>query len=76
MIVLSRYQLDLITPGISPWEAMFLKQIRHMPNFLIKPRGLPHRGHRLYARTLNFGFRVACTIFDFLAKIFLRAFTA
>ena len=27
------YQLDLITPGISPFEASFLRQILHMSNF-------------------------------------------
>jgi hypothetical protein len=28
------YQLDLITPGISPLKAMERKQIRQIPNFL------------------------------------------
>jgi hypothetical protein len=27
-----RYQLDLITPGNLPWDAMLLKQMRQMPN--------------------------------------------
>jgi hypothetical protein len=28
------YQLDFTTPGSSPLEAMFLKQIRQIPNVL------------------------------------------
>ena len=38
-----------------------------MPNFLMYPLGLPHRWHRLYFRTLNFGFLFAFTISAFLA---------
>jgi hypothetical protein len=49
--LLDVYQLDLITPGNFPWDAMLRKQIRQMPNFLKNPRGLPHSGQRLYART-------------------------
>ena len=41
------YQLDLVTPVISPRNAKSLKQIRQMPNFLIKARGLPQSGHLL-----------------------------
>jgi hypothetical protein len=41
------YQLDLTTPGSCPSEARFRKQIRQIPNFLIKPRGRPHIGQRL-----------------------------
>jgi hypothetical protein len=44
---LSNYQLDLTTPGISPLEAIFLKQIRHIPNFLRNARLLPQIGHLL-----------------------------
>jgi len=62
------YQLDLITPGNFPWDAMFRKQIRQIPNFLINARGRPHKGHRLYARTLNFGFRCAFMRNAVLAK--------
>jgi len=29
----ARYQLDLMTPGNLPMEAMFRKQIRQTPNF-------------------------------------------
>jgi hypothetical protein len=62
------YQLDLVTPVISPLDANLRKQIRHTPNFLIKALGRPHSGHRLYLRTANFGFRPAFAIIDFLAK--------
>jgi hypothetical protein len=65
---LSNYQLDLTTPGISPREAIFLKQIRHMPNFLRNARLLPQMGHLLYARVVNFCFLIAFAISDFLAK--------
>jgi len=30
----SGYQLALVTPGISPLNERFLKQMRHMPNLL------------------------------------------
>jgi hypothetical protein len=52
-----RHQLDLITPGISPWSARFLKQIRHMSNLRMYPRGLPQMGQRLRYRTLKRSFR-------------------
>jgi hypothetical protein len=45
--VIGDYQLDLITPGNFPWDAMLRKQIRQMPNFLKNPRDLPHNGQRL-----------------------------
>jgi len=41
------YQLDLQTPGSFPLEARSRKQIRQIPNFLIKALGRPHIGHRL-----------------------------
>ncbi|CAB5087832.1 hypothetical protein D3OALGA1CA_699 [Olavius algarvensis associated proteobacterium Delta 3] len=41
------YQLDLITPGNCPSDAIFLKQMRHMPNFRIYALGRPQIGHRL-----------------------------
>ncbi len=61
------YQLDLITPGISPWRAIFRKQSRQIPNRRIKARGRPQMGQRLYLRVLNFGSRLALAISDFLA---------
>ena len=62
------YQLDLTTPGSLPSEARVLKQILHIPNFLRNPLGLPHIGHLLYFRTLNFGFLIALTIKADFAK--------
>jgi hypothetical protein len=63
------YQDDLVTPGSLPSEAKVLKQILQIPAFLINALGLPHRGHRLYARTANLGFRFAFAISAFLAKL-------
>jgi len=65
----SIYQLALITPGISPLSALFLKQILHISNFRKYPRDRPQRGQRWYVRTLNFGFLVAFAIKDFFAII-------
>jgi hypothetical protein len=45
------YQLDFVTPGIWPSSASFRKQIRHKPNFRMKPRGRPHRSQRFRCRT-------------------------
>ena len=39
-----------------------------MPNLRINARGLPHKGHRLYALTLNLGLRCAFMRNDVLAK--------
>jgi hypothetical protein len=61
------YQLDLVTPVISPREARFRKQIRQTPNFRKKARGRPQILQRLYIRTSNFGFRLLFAMRDFLA---------
>lgn len=61
------YQLDLMTPGISPFKAMLRKQMRQMPNLRKKARGRPHKGQRWYFCTLNLGVRFALAINDFLA---------
>jgi len=50
-------------------EAMDRKQIRQMPNFLIKALGRPHMGHRLYFLVLNLGSLLAFTTNAVLAKI-------
>jgi hypothetical protein len=63
------YQLALITPGISPLSALFLKQILHMSNFLRYPRDRPQSGQRWYPRTLNLGALDAFAIKDFFAII-------
>src|SRR5699024_7089954 len=46
---------------------MSRKQIRHRPNFRKTARARPHREHRVYARTPNFGFRCDLTTSAFLA---------
>jgi len=55
-LILGFYQLLLVTPGINPLLAASRKQMRHRPNFLIKPCLRPHLKHRRTARDLNFGF--------------------
>jgi hypothetical protein len=44
--------------------------MRQMPNFRMNARDLPHIGHRLYALTLNFGFRFTFSLSDFFATAF------
>jgi hypothetical protein len=61
------YQLDLVTPGISPRNALSRKQMRHIPNFLRKARGRPQMLQRLYPRTANFGSLFCLATNDFLA---------
>jgi hypothetical protein len=61
------YQLDLVTPGISVFEANSLKQMRQMPKSLIKPWLRPQRQHRLTILVENFGFLLALTIKAVLA---------
>lgn len=43
--------------------------MRHIWNFRRKALGRPQSGHRLCCRTLNFGLRVAATIFEVFATI-------
>src|SRR5215210_6248368 len=54
-------------PGISPACDMSRKQIRHKPNFRYTDRARPHRRHRVYARTPNFGLRACFWINAFFA---------
>src|SRR6266496_5423687 len=61
------YQLDLMTPVISPCSARLRKQRRHIWNFRRNARGRPHSGQRLYWRTGNFSLRLACAILESLA---------
>jgi argonaute-like protein implicated in RNA metabolism and viral defense len=61
------YQLDLITPGISPRSANPRKHSRHTPNFRRNARGRPHSLQRLCLRLLNFGFRASLTLFAVVA---------
>src|SRR3989344_7413978 len=65
------YQLDLVTPGISPLLANSLKHILQRPNFLIKPCLLPHLKQRLCSRVENFGFICAFASCDVLAIMLL-----
>jgi hypothetical protein len=63
----SRYQLDLTTPGISPLSASERKHKRQTPNLRKNPRGRPQSWHRLCLRQLNFGFRASFTLFAVVA---------
>jgi len=40
-IIKLNYQLALVTPGISPRNALSLKHILHIPNLRRNARGLP-----------------------------------
>src|ERR1051325_8872533 len=64
------YQLDLVMPGIRPLWAISRMQMRHSPHRRNTPRALPQTLQRVYPRTANFGFRLAFTINDVLAKLF------
>ena len=44
------YQLDFVTPGISPCKANRRKSMRDMPNRLRNPRVRPERRHRFLTR--------------------------
>jgi hypothetical protein len=63
----SSYQLDLVTPGISPFSAKLRKHSRQTPNFRRNARGRPHSWQRLCLRLLNFGFRASFTRFAVVA---------
>jgi hypothetical protein len=63
------YQLDFVTPGISPDKARLRKQMRHNWNFLRYPRGRPQRRQRLCPRTWNFGFCFALAIMQVFATL-------
>lgn len=43
-------------PGISPLDALSLKQIRQTPNLRKYPRLLPQSAQRFLSRVLNFSF--------------------
>jgi len=61
------HQLDLITPGISPFRASARKHKRQTANFRRNPRGRPQSWQRLCLRLLNFGFRASFTRFAVVA---------
>jgi hypothetical protein len=54
-------------PGIEPWCASSRRQMRQRPNLRKTARGLPHRLHRVYARTLKRDGRDCLILSDFLA---------
>ncbi len=66
------YQLDFVTPGISPLFANSLKHILHNPNALINPLLLPHLKHLLTSLVENFGFFFADAICEVLAILIKR----
>jgi hypothetical protein len=66
-LILFSYQLDFVTPGISPSLASFLKQRRHISYFRKKPRGLPQILQRFTFRVLYFGVLCALIIIAFRA---------
>ena len=61
------YQLDFLTPGISPWLASSRKHILHNPKSLMKPCLRPQRQQLRTARVENFGFFSALASVDVLA---------
>src|ERR1700729_3480381 len=61
------YQLDLTTPGISPFSASERKQRRQTPNLRRNARGRPQSWQRLCWRGLNFGFLASLTRFAVVA---------
>ena len=52
---------------MKPSLASFRKQMRHMSNLRMYPRGRPHILQRRTVRVMNFGFFSAFSINDFLA---------
>jgi hypothetical protein len=49
---MTAYQLAFTTPGNAPRNASFLRHKRHILNRRKKARERPHKGQRLYWRTL------------------------
>jgi hypothetical protein len=66
-LILTSYQLDFVTPGMSPSLASLRKQRRHISYFRKKPLGLPQIRQRFTFRVLYFGVRSALIIIAFLA---------
>src|SRR5271166_2204462 len=63
------YQLDFITPGISPFSASPRKHRRQMPNLRRNARGRPQILQRLCCRVENLGFLFALATCDVLAIV-------
>src|SRR6516225_7020367 len=62
-------------PGTSPAWTISRKQTRHNPKRRYTERARPHRRQRVYARTLNFGFRCCFCTSAFFA-ISMRSLSA
>lgn len=60
-----------MVPVISPLKARSRKQMRHIWNLRRYACGRPHKGQRLYLRTLNLGLRFAWAIFESFAILSL-----
>jgi hypothetical protein len=71
MLILLSYQLDLVTPGISPSLASLRKQRRHISNFRRYPLARPQIRHRFTFLVLYLGLLKALMIIAFLAIILL-----
>jgi len=72
---MSIYQLDFLTPGIIPWEANSLKQMRQTLKSRRYPRRRPQRKQRRTNLDRYFGCFSARAITDFFAIViysFLR----
>src|SRR5712691_742070 len=67
---LRSYQLDFVTPGISPFSASWRKHSRHSANLRRKPRGRPQRQQRFRCRQANLGFLFAARAFALMAACF------
>lgn len=72
----NNYQLDFLTPGISPRLASSLKQIRHKSNARRYPRARPQRQHRFTRREENFGFFLDFAIWFSVAIELINPFVA
>src|ERR1039458_3221872 len=68
------YQLDFMTPGISPFRARPRKHRRQIPNLRRKARGRPQIWQRLCCRTGNLGFLFALAILDVFAIVSFTLF--
>jgi hypothetical protein len=62
------YQLDFVTPGISPASANKRKQIRHNLNLLMTPRARPQRKQRLRCRQRSLGVFAALASASFSSR--------
>jgi hypothetical protein len=66
-MISSPYQLTLTTPGNCPACAIFLKQMRQIPNLRIYARARPQELQRFLFRVENFGVLFHFSSQDFFA---------